>query len=106
LILGTALFGLASIACGLPPRPLLLLIGRGGQGIGAALLMPTSLAILGASFSGEARGKAIGIWASMGAVMAAAGPVLGGWLIDTVGWRAIFLLNIPLALGAIVLTLI
>ena len=68
--------------------------------------MPNSLAILGASFAGEARGKAIGIWASMGAVMAALGPVLGGWLIDTVGWRAIFLINLPLATGAIVLALI
>ena len=70
---------------------------RAVQGIGAAMLMPNSLAILGASFSGEARGRAIGIWAAMGAVMGAAGPVLGGWLIDTVGWRAIFLINLPLA---------
>ena len=68
--------------------------------------MPCSLAILGASFSGEARGRAIGIWASMGAVMAAIGPVLGGWLIDTVGWRAIFLINLPLAFGAVALALI
>ena len=68
--------------------------------------MPNSLAILGASFSGEARGRAIGIWAAMGAVLAAIGPVLGGWLIDTVGWRAIFLINLPLAAGAIVLALI
>ena len=62
--------------------------------------------ILGASFAGEARGRAIGIWASMGAVMGAGGPVLGGWLIDTVGWRSIFLLNIPLAAGAIGLALV
>ena len=68
--------------------------------------MPNSLAILGASFPGEARGRAIGIWASVGAVMAAIGPVLGGWLIDTVGWRAIFLINLPLAAGAIALALI
>jgi predicted MFS family arabinose efflux permease len=65
--------------------------------------MPNSLAILGAGFAGEARGRAIGIWASVGAVMGALGPVLGGWLIDTVGWRAIFLINLPLATGAIVL---
>jgi MFS family permease len=64
------------------------------------------LAILGASFAGEARGRAIGIWASMGAVMGAAGPVLGGWLIDGVGWRAIFLINLPLAVGAILLALV
>jgi MFS family permease len=68
--------------------------------------MPNSLAILGAAFSGEARGRAIGIWASMGAVMGAVGPVLGGWLIDTVGWRSIFLINLPLATGAIVLAIV
>jgi EmrB/QacA subfamily drug resistance transporter len=103
LILGTAMFGAASIACALAPSLLWLLIGRGVQGVGAALLMPNSLAILGAGFAGEARGRAIGIWASVGAVMGALGPVLGGWLIDTVGWRAIFLINLPLATGAIVL---
>ena len=73
------------------------------QGVGAAMLMPNSLAILGDAFSGEARGRAIGIWAAVGAVAGAIGPVLGGWLIDTVGWRAIFLINLPLAAGAIVL---
>jgi EmrB/QacA subfamily drug resistance transporter len=106
LVMGTLLFAAASIACALAPSLTLLLVGRGLQGVGAAILMPSSLAILGASFSGEARGRAIGIWASMGAVMAAVGPVLGGWLIDTVGWRAIFLINLPLAAGAIVLALL
>src|SRR5476649_2947975 len=106
LVAGTLLFAAASIACACAPSMGLLLAGRVLQGIGAAVLMPNSLAILGASFSGEARGRAIGIWASMGAVMAAIGPVLGGWLIDTVGWRAIFLINLPLAAGAIVLALI
>jgi len=103
LVWGTALFAIASIACAAAPTMALLLTGRALQGIGAAVLMPSSLAILGASFSGEARGRAIGIWASVGAMMAAAGPVLGGWLIDAVGWRAIFLINLPLAAGAIVL---
>ena len=65
--------------------------------------MPNSLAILGSSFSGEARGRAIGIWAAVGAAAGAVGPVLGGWLIDTVGWRAIFLINLPLAAGAVLL---
>jgi MFS family permease len=73
--------------------------------MGAALLMPNSLAILGGAFSGATRGRAIGIWAPMGAVTGAAGPILGGWLIDTVGWRAIFLLNLPLAVAAIGLAL-
>src|SRR5882757_1141540 len=106
LIGGTVLFALASIFCAAAPDLVTLLAGRGLQGIGAAILMPNSLAILGASFSGETRGRAIGIWASMGAVMSAIGPVLGGWLIDTVGWRAIFLINLPLAAGAIGLALI
>jgi EmrB/QacA subfamily drug resistance transporter len=103
LVWGTALFAAASTACAAAPTMGLLLTGRALQGIGAAVLMPNSLAILGASFAGEARGRAIGIWASVGAMMAAVGPVLGGWLIDTVGWRAIFLINLPLAAGAIVL---
>ena len=106
LIIGTAIFGGASIACALAPSLPWLLVGRSLQGVGAALLMPNSLAILGAAFSGEARGRAIGIWASMGAVMGALGPVLGGWLIDTVGWRSIFLINLPLATGAILLAIV
>lgn len=103
---GTALFALASIACAAAPNLFWLLAGRTLQGIGSALLMPNSLAILGDTFSGEARGRSIGIWAAAGAAMAAFGPVLGGALIDWVGWRAIFLINIPLALGAIVLALL
>ena len=103
LIAGTILFAAASILCAAAPSLFFLLAGRALQGIGAAILMPNSLAILGASFSGEARGRAIGIWASMGAVLAAIGPVLGGWLIDVAGWRAIFLINLPLAAGAIIL---
>src|SRR5262249_36760692 len=83
-----------------------LLIGRTAQGVGAAMLMPNSLAILGSAFTGESRGQAIGIWAAMGAVIAAVAPVFGGWLIDTVGWRSIFLINLPQAIGAIVLALV
>lgn len=103
LIAGTALFAAASSLCAAAPNLSFLLAGRGLQGIGAAILLPNSLAILGAHFSGEARGRSIGIWAAMGAVMAAIGPVLGGWLIDVAGWRAIFLINLPLAAGAVVL---
>lgn len=105
LVIGTLVFAAASVGCALAPSLPWLLAMRGLQGLGAALLMPNSLAILGASFSGEARGRAIGTWAAMGAVAGAIGPVLGGWLIDTVGWRAIFLLNLPLATAAIVLAL-
>jgi EmrB/QacA subfamily drug resistance transporter len=103
LMAGTALFGLASLGCALAPALPMLLVGRFLQGVGAAMLMPNSLAILGSAFSGEAKGRAIGVWAATGAAMGAVGPVLGGWLIDTVSWRAIFLINLPLATGAILL---
>jgi EmrB/QacA subfamily drug resistance transporter len=106
LLVGTALFGVASMGCALAPTLPWLLVGRAVQGIGAALLMPNSLALLGSRFSGEARGRAIGIWASVGAVTAAIGPVLGGWLIDSVGWRWIFVINLPIATTAIVLAFI
>ncbi len=103
LIAGTLLFALASAACAAAPNFALLLAGRVVQGVGAAILMPNSLAILGDAFAGEARGKAIGTWAAVGAAAGAIGPVLGGWLIDVVDWRAIFLVNLPIAVGAIVL---
>ncbi len=103
LIASTILFAFASFACAVAPSLSLLLVGRGFQGVGAAVLMPNSLAILGSSFSGESKGQAIGVWAATGAAMGALGPVLGGWLIDTVGWRAIFFINLPLALGAVLL---
>jgi MFS family permease len=67
------------------------------------MLMPNSLAILGQTFSGDAKGRAIGIWAATGAAMGAIGPVIGGWLIDLGSWRAIFMLNLPLACAAIIL---
>jgi len=103
LIIGTALFALASLGCALAPGLPALLACRLLQGIGAAMLMPNSLAILGQTFSGESKGRAIGIWAATGAAMGAIGPVIGGWLIDLGSWRAIFLINLPLAVGAIVL---
>jgi MFS family permease len=71
------------------------------QGVGAALVLPNSLAILGLAFQREARGRAIGLWAAASAISAALGPVLGGWLIDVSSWRAIFLINLPLAAAAL-----
>jgi EmrB/QacA subfamily drug resistance transporter len=103
LMIGTGLFGIASIACALAPDLIWLLAARFVQGVSAAMLMPGSLAILGQSFSGEAKGRAIGIWAATGAAGAALGPVLGGWLIDAGSWRAIFLINVPLAAAAVAL---
>jgi EmrB/QacA subfamily drug resistance transporter len=103
LISGVALFALASAACAVAPTLPMLQAARALQGVGAAVMLPSSLAIVGAVYSGEARSRAVGIWAAAGAVAGAIGPVLGGWLIDTTGWRAIFLLNVPVALGALLL---
>jgi len=97
-VLGTVLFGLASIACGLAPDINALIAARALQGIGAAMLTPGSLAIIGASFSEDRRGWAIGTWSSFTAISAAIGPPLGGWLIEYASWRAIFFINVPLAL--------
>jgi EmrB/QacA subfamily drug resistance transporter len=100
-IIGLTLFALGSVACALAPGFGPLLTGRAVQGVGAALLLPSSLSLLGAGLTGTARGRAIGTWAAAGMICAAAGPVLAGWLIDTVGWRWIFLINLPLAATAL-----
>jgi EmrB/QacA subfamily drug resistance transporter len=103
LVFGIAVFAAGSAGCAVAPGLETLLAARALQGVGAALLLPSSLAILGDAFQGVARGRAIGAWAAASAVAAAIGPVLGGWLVDTVGWRAIFLINLPLAAAAILL---
>ena len=105
LVIGTCLFGISSLLCALAPSLDLLLVARAAQGVGAALLLPNSLALLNAAFSGEKRGRAVGIWAASGAAMAAVAPLIGGWLVGNVGWPAIFYINLPLALGAIVIAL-
>ena len=96
--LGVALFALASVACGVAQSPGQLIAARAVQGIGGALLVPGSLAIISASFEGERRGKAIGTWSGFSGITAALGPVLGGYLVENVSWRAAFLINVPLAL--------
>jgi EmrB/QacA subfamily drug resistance transporter len=101
---GVAVFTLASILCAAAPTLGWLLTARCLQGLGAALLMPNSLAILGSAYAGEARGRAIGLWAAAGAVAGALGPLIGGWLVDTIGWRTIFLINLPVAAAAAYLT--
>lgn len=94
---GVLSFTAASIWCGLSPSPLVLIIGRALQGIGAAFLVPASLAIISATYDGADRGRAIGTWSGFTAITTAVGPVLGGWLIDNLSWRSAFFLNVPLA---------
>ena len=105
LVVSSVLFATASLVCALAPSFPWLLAGRALQGIAAAFLMPNSLAILGSNFSGASRGRAIGIWAAFGAAVGAVAPIFGGWLIDAIGWRAIFFVNLPIAVATIVLAL-
>jgi EmrB/QacA subfamily drug resistance transporter len=96
-VLGTVIFAVASAWCGMARTVTQLIVARGVQGIGAALLVPGSLALISASFSRERRGQAIGTWAAFTSIAAGLGPLLGGWLVESVSWRWIFFLNLPLA---------
>ncbi len=97
-LIGVALFAAASTWCGLAPDIHQLIIARAAQGLGAALLVPGSLAIISSSFPENERGRAIGTWSGFSAITTAIGPVVGGWLIEHLSWRAIFFINIPIAL--------
>ena len=102
-LIGVSVFTLASVWCGLAPSIEQLIAARAVQGIGGALMVPGSLAIISASFPPEKRGRAIGTWSGFSAITTAIGPVLGGWLIEQVSWRAVFFLNLPLAAVVIVI---
>src|SRR6266481_3789096 len=104
-LLGVAIFAVASAACGLVGNIHQLIAARAVQGFGAALLVPGSLAIISNSFSEEDRGRAIGTWSGFSAITAAIGPVLGGWLVEAVSWRAVFFINIPLAILVVIISL-
>ena len=101
--IGVMLFSVASVWCGLSRTISELIAARGLQGIGAALLVPNSLALISASFPDEERGRAIGTWSGFTSITAAIGPVLGGWLVQHASWRWVFFINVPLA--AIVLAI-
>lgn len=100
-VTGLAWFTLASLLCGVAPTPGVLIAARAIQGVGGALLVPGSLSIIAAAFHPADRGRAIGAWSGLAGVTASIGPFLGGWMIDAVSWRLIFLINVPLAAAAI-----
>jgi EmrB/QacA subfamily drug resistance transporter len=104
-LFGVVSFAGASALCGFAPTALLLIVGRALQGIGAAFLVPGSLAIITATFDDKERGAAIGTWSGFSAITTAIGPVLGGWLVEHVSWRAVFFINLPLAAFVLVLSL-
>src|SRR5438067_6923973 len=104
-LIGVALFALASAACGFAADIRQLIVARALQGLGAALLIPGSLAIISGSFSENERGRAIGTWSGFSAITAGIGPVFGGWLIEHVSWRAVFFINLPIALLVVLISL-
>ena len=101
LTIGCVGFGIASIACAIAPSPFILVIARIVQGVMAAIVTPSSLALIGATFPETERNRAIGIWAAASALTTAGGPILGGWLTQTFGWQAVFWINPPLATAAV-----
>jgi len=103
--IGVAAFGVASVLCAAAPDSTSLIVFRGVQGVAGALLTPASLAVLTATFSGPARGAAIGQWTAWSGISFVIGPTIGGWLIDQTSWRAIFLINVPIALVTLLLVL-
>ncbi len=104
-LLGVTGFALASAWCGFAASPQQLISARAVQGIAAALLVPGSLALLSASFDESRRRRAIGTWSGFSAITTAAGPLLGGWLVDHASWRWVFFINLPLALAVLVIGL-
>jgi EmrB/QacA subfamily drug resistance transporter len=104
-LIGVAVFASASVACGFAATIGQLIAFRAFQGLGAALLVPASLAIISNSFSENERGRAIGTWSGFSAITTGIGPLLGGWLIEHISWRAVFFINLPIALLVILISL-
>lgn len=104
-VLGLLSFTVASVICGASPDTLVLIVARALQGIGGALLVPGSLAIISATFVADDRARAVGLWSGLSGVSVVVGPFIGGWLIDSISWRAIFFINVPLAAAAIMIAL-
>ncbi len=104
-VVGVAIFAIASAACGFSSNIHQLIFARSIQGVGAALLVPGSLAIISTSFDEKRRGQAIGTWSGFTAITTAVGPVLGGWLVEHASWRWAFFINLPIAASVIVISL-
>jgi EmrB/QacA subfamily drug resistance transporter len=102
--IGLAVFTLGSLLCGLAANPLMLIVSRSGQGIGGAMMFATSLALLGNSFRGRERGVAFGVWGAVVGISSALGPVLGGVITTDWDWRGIFLVNVPVGVFALAVT--
>ncbi len=100
-VFGLLSFTGASVICGAAPDTLILIVARALQGIGGALLVPGSLAIISACFVPEDRARAVGLWSGLSGVSVVIGPFVGGWLVNSVSWRAIFFINVPLAAAAV-----
>jgi len=103
--IGVALFSVASAWCGVAPGIVQLIVARGVQGIGGALLVPGSLALISANFSEKERGRAIGTWSGFTSITAAIGPILGGWFTEHGSWRWVFFINLPMGLAVLLLAL-
>jgi EmrB/QacA subfamily drug resistance transporter len=103
--IGLVLFALTSLLCAVSPSALFLILARGGQGIGGAIMFSTSLALLAQEFQGRERGTAFGIWGATTGAAVAIGPLLGGALTDSLGWESIFFINVPIGIGAAALTM-
>ncbi|SOD70925.1 EmrB/QacA subfamily drug resistance transporter [Jatrophihabitans sp. GAS493] len=104
-IAGLLLFALASLASGLAPNATFLIVARGVQGVGAAAMFATTVALINASYTGKDRGVAYGVWGAVSGAAAATGPIVGGLLTDTLSWRWIFFVNLPVSVAAIALSL-
>ena len=105
-LIGLVVFALSSLACGLAPNVGVLIAARGVQGLGAAAMFATTMALISSSYSGRERGVAFGVWGAVNGAAAAAGPIVGGLLATHFGWRWIFLVNLPVSVVAVGMTLL
>jgi EmrB/QacA subfamily drug resistance transporter len=105
-VIGIVIFTAASVACAAAPSIIVLIVARSVQGLGAAMAVPESLALISVTFSGDQRGKAIGTWSGFASLTSAAGPVIGGYLAQTFSWRWVFLINVPIAIAVLAIAIL